>query len=366
MADESDSGEKTESPSARRLSQSRSEGMVGQSRDLSQVISITAAFIALQYIAPQLWRDLGVITTGSFTSRYSSEDITLSVIQSQGMALTKQLLPEVGLLVLIAALFGAGCTAVQTDFLWSWKLLRPKFSMINPLAGLKRLVSIQNLVSLLKSIAKLLIIMPVAYFAFLDLFPELVDLIDIPITDLLPFTADASSRIFWRVIAWLLVLAIIDLIWQKWHNYQQLKMSKWEVKEERKAVEGDDRVKRRILAIGLQRARQRMMEAVKTADVVVTNPTHISVALKYTMQRGSAPKVVAKGKGYVALRIREIAKDHRVPIVERKPLARALYKAVEVGHEIPFEFYRAVAELLAYVYKLRNRNPFRARPDASA
>ena len=366
MAQDGDSGEKTEQPTGRRKNEARSQGQVGQSRELAQVFGITAAFIALQYIAPSLWRDLKYVTASSLTSRYSTEPLDAQVLRTIFYALVLILIPEILLMLGISALFGAGCSAVQTKFLFSWKMLRPKLSLLHPIRGLKRILGVQNSVQTLKALIKLGIICPIAYFAFFELFPSMLSLIDVPVSHLLPFTATAATSIFRRIMSWLLLLAIIDLIWQKWHTYKQLKMSKWEVKEERKAVEGDERMRRRIISIGMSRLRERMLRAVPQADVVVTNPTHISVALKYTMQPGTAPKVLAKGKGYVALRIQEIARQHGVPVIERKPLARALFKACEVGQEIPYEFYKAVAELLAYVYKLKGKIPFSSRARRTA
>ena len=360
MADEGDSGEKTEDPSGRRLGEAREQGQVGQSRDLSNVVSMTAAFLALEYCAPALWRDLIIVIKGAFTSRYSTEPITAHVVHQQAVAVVGLLAPEVLLIMGIAAVCGALTTAVQTNFLWSSKLLKPKFSQLNPLKGIKRIFSTQNLTNLLKAIAKLCIIGPISYMAFFDLLPRLMGLMDVPISELMPATAFAASHVFWKIISWLLALAILDLIWQKHTTRKHLKMSKQELKDERKSTDGDETMRRRILAIGLQRARERMLKAVKTADVVVTNPTHLAVALSYSTNANGAPKVVAKGRGHLAARIRELARENKIPIVERKPLARALFKMCEVGDEIPYELFKAVAELLAYVFRLKGKVPVRA------
>lgn len=355
---ENDTGEKTEKPTGRRLSQARTDGTVVRSIDLSHTLGLIAAFVALQSIAPRLWQDLMVVTRGGL-SWAGREELNVETLRSNFYGLLLVFLPEIMVLFVIAAFFGAGSTAVQTKFLWSNKLLKPKFSNLNPLKGLRRLFSVYNLVNLIKSIAKLGIILPVAYFAFFEIFPQLLGLMDLPITQLLPFAGTASSLIFWRIISLLVVLAILDYIWQWWSVQKKLKMTKVEVKDERKSVEGDEQTKMTIRSRALQRARQRMMQAVKTADVVVTNPTHFAVALKYDLAAGKAPRVVAKGRGHMAQRIKEMARDARVPVIERKPLARALFAAVEVGHEIPYELYAAVADLLAYVYRLKGKNPFR-------
>lgn len=365
MAEEGDSGEKTEDPTSRRLSKSREDGNVGQSRDLNQLLSITAGFFALQFMAPYLWRDLTIVFTGAFSSSLSSEPFTIGVLRSNFLALIMLVLPDLLIITLAAAIAGALSSAIQTKFLWTMKPLKPKMSHLHPIKGLKRPFTAPGLMNTGKSIAKLAIICPIAYFAYLDLFPRILGLMSASFGDLLPFTALAMNYIFWKIFSVLIVLAIADLIWQKWHTKTKLKMSKVEVKEERKAVEGDEATKRRIIAMGLSRARDRMMQAVPHADVVVTNPTHFAVALTYSMKPGEAPKVVAKGRGFVALRIREIATKSGVPIVERKSLARALFKAVEVGQEIPYQLYQAVAELLAYVYRITGKNPLQKQGKVS-
>lgn len=360
-ADENDTGEKTEDPSGRRKTEARAEGQIAKSMDLSQVIGITGAFVGLQYVAPLIWKDIQLITKASFTSRYSTESLTVHALKSNFLSLLLLVLPHIIILMLIAAFFGAGSTALQTRFLWSNKLLKPKFKNLNPLQGFKRIFSTNNAVNVLKSFAKFCIIGPIAYFAFVDLFPDLLGTMKLPLIDLLPFTAHAASYIFWRIVSLLLVLGVADYIWQKFRTHKELKMTKVEVKEEKKSVEGDEATKMKIRSKALQKARSRMMEAVPTADVIVTNPTHIAVALKYEIGPGSAPKVVAKGKGFIAEKIKAIAKEHGVPVVERKPVARALFKSVEIGQTIPYELFTAVAEILAYVFKLKGNNPFQKR-----
>jgi flagellar biosynthesis protein FlhB len=364
-AEDESGGEKTERPSDRRMGQARSQGTVAKSYDLSQVIGLIGAFVGLQFISPYLWMDMQTVLKRSLTS-YTNTQLTQASLNSGFHGLLWLVGPKILLLMLIAAFFGAGCTAIQTKFLFSLALLRPKFRHISPLNGIKRILSIANLVNLLKSLAKLAIIGPVAYFAFAHLFPQLIGLMDAPIAHLLPFTSFAASYIFRRIVQLLFILAIADYAYQWWITHRQLKMTKVEVKEEHKATEGDESMRMAIRSKGLARARQRMLKAVKKADVVVTNPTHLSVALSYDPKPGSAPKVVAKGRGYMALRIREIAIEAGVPVVERKPLARALFKSVEVDQIIPYELYAAVAELLAYVYKLKGRNPFRTASASGA
>ena len=354
---ESDAGEKTEEPTDRRINHARQQGTVAKSVDLSQVLGLIAAVLALQFAGPRLWQSFVLLIKGSFTSRYSTEPWSVDILRSNFSNILTLFIPDLLLIAVVAGFVGGGVTAIQTKFLWSNKLLRPKFSQLNPISGIKRIFGAQNAVNVLKNLAKLAVISPIAYYSFFDLFPELMRLMDIPVANLLEYTGYAIDYIFWRIIALLIVLAIIDYIWQRYHTKKQLKMTKSEVKDERKSVEGDEATKRQILAKAMQRARERMMQDVPSADVVITNPTHIAVALQYDMKPGSAPKVVAKGKGFVAQRIKKIAREHGIPTVERKPLARALFKAVEVGQFIPYELYAAVAEILAYVYRIKGKMP---------
>jgi flagellar biosynthetic protein FlhB len=365
MAEEGDSGEKSEDPTGRRITHARSEGMVARSVDLSQALSMTAGFIALHYYGPGIWQKLIMITEGSLTSEIARQDIEAGALQVHLARLIAALAPEILPIMLIAAFFGAGSTLLQTNFLWSSKLFRPRFNLLSPLAGIKRIFSVQNYVQLLKALAKLAIIGPVAYLAFIDFLPLLVQMIDIPLSQHFTLLGEMMNTVFYDIMKFIFIIAILDYLWQRYSTKKRLKMSKQEVKEERKAMEGDERTKMLIRSKAMSRLRQKMMQAVKTADVVVTNPTQIAVALRYTMVRGTAPEVVAKGRGVVAQRIRELAAEHGIPIVERKPLARALYASVEVGKQIPYELFTAVAELLAYVYRLKGKNHFGKKESAA-
>jgi len=362
--EEGDAGEKTEGPTGKRASHARSQGMVGQSVELSQVIGMTAAFNALCYITPWLWQDILTIVRGAFSSEYFHEQFTIPILRTHFYGLLFVILPKLLLILFIAAFFGAGTTAIQTKFLFSWALIRPKLRSISPLAGIKRIFSIANLVNLGKHFLKLVIIAPIAYSAYFHFVPTFLGMMDIPISQLLPLTADMASTVFSSIMKWLLLLAIVDLCWQKWRTKKRLMMSKQEHKDERKATDGDEGSRKRIQAIGLQRARDRMLKNVAKADVVVTNPTHIAVALSYSAEPGSAPKVIAKGKDHLAERIKDIARKHGVPVIERKPLARALFATVEVDKEIPYELFKAVAEILAYVYRLKGKTPLKKRANA--
>jgi len=367
MAEEGDSGEKSEAPTGRRVSQSREQGMVARSQDLSQVLSMMTAVVVLQTMAPTLWAKLQVVFRWGFTSGLGTKQWTSEELKYQFLTLVYFLLPDLLVLMGLVAFVGSITTLLQTNFLWSSKLLRPRFSMLNPVNGLKRIMSIQNLVNLMKSVAKLSLIGPIAYFGLMGIFPQFFSLMDLPLNQLFPYAAAAGSKIFWEITKYLLMLALLDYAYQKYSVSKKLKMSRFEVEDEKKSTDGDEKTKLKIRFKAMQRVRQRMLQAVKTADVVVTNPTHYAVALNYSDSITGAPIVVAKGADHLAARIRELAKSSDVPVIERKLLARTLYANVEVGHEIPYELYSAVAELLAYVFKLKGRNPFKnKKPKVSA
>jgi flagellar biosynthetic protein FlhB len=357
VADDEGSGEKTEKPTGKKLGQARSDGMVGVSADLSSVLSMTAAFYVFFYFSNEIWKSMLILLKSAFSFQdVDKQSIEIGIFHYISSPL-RQLTPLIFFVMIAAAIFGSMSTLLQTNFLWSPKLFKPKFSHLNPINGIKKIFAISNFLNLLKSIAKIMIIAPIGYFSFMNFFPALLGLMSLPVSEFLPIGAGAIKDAFVKIMSLLFILAILDLAWQKWRTLKKLKMTKQEVKDEGKAAEGDQTTKRRILSLGMQRARQRMMKDVPKADVIVTNPTHISVALSYSGEPGTAPIVLAKGQGYVALRIREIAKENNIPIVERKPLARALFASVEVGKEIPYELFKAVAEVLAYIYRVKGRKP---------
>ena len=308
MADEESAGEKSEQPTGKKVSHSREQGMVGQSADLSAVMSMGAAFYTFLYFSAEIWNGLVALMKSSLNfATVEKEGVDIGVFHFISAPIIK-LAPMVFFVMLAAAIFGATSTLLQTNFLWAPKLFKPKFSQLNPFTGIKRLFKINNIVTLGKSILKLMVIGPIGYFSFMNFFPALLNLMALPVSQFLPIGGEVIRSSFVKIMSLLLILAILDLVWQKWRNHVRMKMTKQEVKDESKATEGDQSTKRRMLSIGMQRARQRMMQDVPKADVVVTNPTHLAIALSYSGEPGIAPIVVAKGRGFVAKRIREIAK----------------------------------------------------------
>jgi flagellar biosynthetic protein FlhB len=233
--------------------------------------------------------------------------------------------------------------------------LAPKFSKLNPLAGLKRIFSLRGLVELAKSLLKIAFVGLIAWSVMSGYISKFPSLVRLDLGEIWLFTHSAAFRIILYVSLALMVLAALDYIYQRWQYEESLKMTKQEVKDERKQSEGDPQVKSRIRALQRQTAYQRMLAEVPKSDVVITNPTHLAVALRFDSSAMIAPQVTAKGADYIAERIREVAIENGVPIVENKSLAQALYRMAEIGDYVPVDLYRAVAEVLAYVYRLKGR-----------
>lgn len=356
MSENSTPEERTEDPTERRMGQLRKEGSIHLSTDLAQVATLITGFIALQYMSGLIFSDMKLVLIKSFKLIASPEPFTPHFIQDGMLGLMTLIGPNLIIFSLIIGTVASLAVLLQTKWNIKDKKIDFKISHLNPISGLKRIFSIHGLINTGKAILKLSIILPIGYYALKHFAPTMIELVHYGITDIIAFTADALGYIFWKIAYVLIAIAIVDYFWGKHRWLKQNRMTKEEVKDERKSVEGDETTRRKIMSKGLQRIMQRLMKAVPKADVVVTNPTHYSVALQYDRSSMSAPKVVAKGKGFIALRIRQIARESGVPVLERKPLARALFASTEVGSTIPHELFRAVAEVLAYVYKLKGKH----------
>jgi flagellar biosynthetic protein FlhB len=243
----------------------------------------------------------------------------------------------------------------QVGFHITTKVLLPKANRISPASGLKRLFSANGLVESLKSLGKILLVGWIAYTTIRPEIPLFPLLCNRPLMGALSYSAFIAFKLVIRVWVALVLLAFLDYLFQRWNFERELRMTKQEVKEEAKETEGDPHVKARVRSVQMNMARRRMMQEVLSADVVITNPDHVAVALRYDRQNEMAPLVVAKGAGALCERIKQIAREHSVPVVEKPPLARLLYKQVELGREIPIEVYRVVAEILSYVYRLKGK-----------
>jgi flagellar biosynthetic protein FlhB len=240
-------------------------------------------------------------------------------------------------------------------------MLKPDFSRLNPLTGLGRLVNVETIGEVVKSLLEILCLGVLGVILLRADLPALISLSSFDFGELLLFSSREGLSILKAGIGVMVVLTLLDYLFQHWRLQVKLRMSRQEVKEEHREQEGDPHIKGRLRALRQKMSRQRMMAEVPQADVVITNPTHLAIALRYRPEEMAAPRVVAKGAGFVAQRIREIARSHSIPVMENKPLARLLYKQVEIGGEIPESLYRAVAEVLAYILRLRRERGSGAR-----
>lgn len=352
MAEDKDS--KTEEPTSKRLGKARNDGDVPQSQELKSFAMLLAGMIVVATMAPWIASELA-----DFLKAFLSRPHTIN-LSGDGLRnlIVESSLTVAGLLALPMALFilAAFIPAIAVNgFLWTPSKMAPKLSTISPLAGVKRMFSIQSAVEAVKGIIKILVVGVLIAFVVIPLFRHPDQLVDRDLIITLSELQWLLVLILFIVVLIMAIIAAADLTYQKWQHKEKLKMTKQEVKDEHKESEGDPKVKGRIRALRMERHRQRMMSAVPTASVVITNPTHYAIALKYDMDDMHAPILVAKGVDYLARRIRQIADDNDVPLVENPPLARALYAAVEVDQEIPPEHYKAVAEIIGYVMQFKGK-----------
>ena len=354
MAEYSTPEERTEMPTDKRMGQLRKEGALAISSDLVMVISLSTGFLALQLTWGWILHNTKIILVAAFGIIRQTDPLTTVEVMARFRQVVVLMAPPLLVIILMVAVASSLSVMLQTNWNIKGKMIDIRFSYLNPISGIRRIFSIQGFVSTLKAIAKLALVLPVAYFALEKQVPYIIQLIDMNVSQIMFFTGAVISTLFWKILYILVALAIFDFFWSRFQWLRQNKMTKEEVKDERKAVEGDETTKRKIQAKGLMRVIQRIRQSVPQADVVVTNPTHYAVALQYDRKTMSAPRVVAKGKDHLAEKIKEIARESGVPVLERKFLARALYSSVEVGREIPSELFRAAAEVLAYVFRLRN------------
>jgi len=258
----------------------------------------------------------------------------------------------------VALLAGFIANIAQVGFLFSSEAIMPKFSKIDPMKGLQRLFSTRSLVELVKSVAKILIVGFIAYLTMRSESDKILPLVQYSVPDILAYIGRVSFKILYTTSIVLLALAVFDYVYQKWETDKSLKMTKQEIKEENKQTEGDPLVKGRIRRLQREIARKRMMAQVPKADVVITNPTHFAVAIRYVPEKMKAPVVIAKGADFLAEKIKEIAKTHNVPIVENKAVAQVLYRMVQIDQVVPETLYKAIAEILVYVYSLKQKRMY--------
>jgi flagellar biosynthesis protein FlhB len=347
LADQAPQGERTEAATPRRQQRAREQGQVPISRELVTLAGLAAVTLALIWAAPGAARDVALGLTPFLARAHQFDANDGSAFRLAGLIWLRGSAP----FVMAAMLAGVATVVVQTRFLLNSRALRPDFARLSPRAGLKRLLSADSLVEALKSVSKVTVLALVAWHVLRGDLPGLLLALFGEPDQLLARAAGPTLHVMYAVLAAQTGIAALDLFWVFLRHSRQLRMSRQDIQEEQKETEGDPRVKARIRQIRMFRARKRMLAAVPKATVVITNPTHYAVALSYDRAKHVAPRVVAKGADSLAARIREVAMANHVPLVANPPLAQALYR-VELDADIPAEHYQAVAEIIAYVWRL--------------
>jgi len=346
--------EKSEEPSEKRRQDAREKGTVAKSTEVNSVLVLMASMAILRILSPWIYHRLSALFISIFTmvgNPPQDMDSLVRLMRETVIELGIIVLPVIGTIMLV----GVFANFIQIGLLFTLNPLIPKLEKIDPISGTIRMFSMRSLVELLKNIAKLVLVGVVAYLSIKSKFTHFIGLADTSVPFIWTFMLKAAYDIVMQIALAMIVIAVLDFAYQRFEHERKMRMTRQEVKEERKQMEGDPQIKARVRALQREMARRRMMQEVPKATVVVTNPTYIAIALRYEPSESSAPVVLAKGKRIIAERIREIARQHDIPIVEDKPLARSMYDKIAVGLEIPMEFFTAVAEILAYVFKLKNR-----------
>ena len=357
FAKEGQDGEKTEEPTAKKLEDARKKGQVMRSTEVVTAATLLVFFLMLKIFAGFIGNRFmaSFHQTIGFISDYTREPFTLNTARM----IIRGSFWDIIVTAFPIMIVGFVVTVVAIVFQVKWKVtaepLKPKFDKFNPITGMKRLFSKDKIMDLLKSIAKVVILAYVVYSYLKDQWPLIYKMYSYTLPQAIAVIGDTVINVGIRISALFAVIAMFDLFYQKWKYHQDMMMSKQEVKDEYKNSEGDPKVKSQQKQRMQQASQRRMMQDLPNADVVITNPTHLAVAIKYDKDTNEAPVVVAKGADYLAQKIKDTARENAIEIVENKPLARMLYHNVEIGAEIPPELYQMVAEVLAYVYSLTGR-----------
>lgn len=360
FAKEGEGGEKTEEPTSKKLSDARKEGQVAKSKEIGNGLGLLSFFLVLKFMAGYI----GTSFMEGFAYFYAQIPETVELIGNpvpeaamisllyHGIVLLLKIVAPVFIVGFIVAFFS---DYIQVKWKPTTKPLMPKFSKLNPVSGFKKIISANSIVELIKSIAKIGLIAYVVYSYLWDKKEQLYLLYDIQLMSAILMIGEIVIDLGIRISIIYMILAVADFAYQKWKFHQDMKMTKQEVKEEYKNQEGNPEVKGKIRSKMREVSQRRMMQSLPEADVVITNPTHYAVAIKYDPDTSPAPIVIAKGEDYLAQKIKEVARDNQIEIVENKPLARMLYANVEIGDQIPPELYQSVAEVLAFVYHVKGK-----------
>ncbi|MGM0587223.1 MAG: flagellar biosynthesis protein FlhB [Bacteroidota bacterium] len=356
MAEQNNDQEKTEEPTPRKLEKAREEGNVSKSQELSSAVMLLVSALVVYFMGAWMMRRLLSMFERIFLmSSKPIDDLNTAVAMiGNGFLTAVNILAPVLIILLVAAIL---VTMVQTGIVFSAKAISFKGNRLDPIQGLKRVFSMNGLVELLKGVIKITVITMIIYYTVEDEISTFLSFMLMPISDTLPTAGSYILLLITRVLAALLVISIGDMIYQRYKHRKDLRMTKQEVKDEHKQMEGDPTVKSQRRQKAMEMSQQRRLDhAVIKSDVVVTNPTHYAVALQYDPEQNDAPIMMAKGMRKRALKIREMAKKYDVPIIENPPVARALYASAEEEEAIPPDQYEAVAEILAYVYRMRDKS----------
>lgn len=347
-------GEKTEKATPKKRQDSKKKGQVAKSQDVNTSVNLITVFSVLLLMGPYMYNHLL-----SLMKKYL-QNFTMADFSEEGMqVILLEILVEMGLVLgpvfLAAVVAGILANVMQIGFMFSTESIQFKLEKLDPIKGFKRIFSMRAIVELLKSILKISFVGFVAFYVLWNRMEEIMILSQISVADAMATLADITIKVGYYAAVALLFIALLDYMYQKYDFEKNIRMSKQDIKDEYKNSEGDPLIKSKIRQKQRQMAAQRMMQEVPNADVVITNPTHFAIALKYDENDAEAPFVVAKGVDFVAQKIKYIAKENDVVMVENRPLARSLYDQAEVGQAIPEEFFKAVAEILAFVYKTKGK-----------
>lgn len=352
-----DSGEKTEEPTPHKLREARKKGQIAKSKDLTAAFLLIVAFYTLKFSGVYIWDQMTNIMLQAFNM--IPEKFTEKTV---GVLLSDTLFT---FLRAMAPLFAANLTTaivvevLQTGFVLSFEPLMPQLSKLNPIEGCKKFFSLKQYVELIKSIFKMIVVVWLVSGIIKDEFPMVIMAQQLTLWQMMTFVGELIMKVVTRLGIFYLLIGMADYFYQRYEYIKGLKMSKKEIKDEYKRLEGDPTVKQRQRDAQRQMAQGRQMGTVPGADVVVTNPIHLAIAIVYKANQMKAPKVLAKGERLMAEEIKRIARENNIPIIENKPLAQALFKLTEAGKEVPPQYYKAVAEILAFVYNLKKKKKYR-------
>ena len=355
MATENDDQEKTEDPTQHRIDEFRKKGQVASSRELASVLILASSFATLGLSLIFIYEKMSLYIEWLYLLKvekaYSSEFIKVIFQKS-----LETMLVCIAPVFIVTFLVGILSQVIQIGFIFAPNILEVKFEKINPINGFKRLFSIRSIAEAIKGVFKFVVIIGITYLFFQKRIWSFGGFLQTDLSDSFLYGRDFVLKMGFSILIGLFIIAILDFSWEKFQYRKKLRQSRHQVKEETKEKEGNPEIRQRIRDLQRKAAQNRMMQNVLKADVVVSNPTHISIAIRYDQDAMVAPSVIAKGADQIALKIREVAGKHGIPIIENVKLARTLYKTVKTGENIPRVLYKAVAEVLAFVYKMKSKH----------